>query len=60
MVVVVVLVFVVIVVRDLGSGGGRVGGRLRREERSCRGSVRCVCEAQAGEQEEDLGGGLES
>ena len=40
-VVVVGLVFVVIVVRDLPGGGGRgrVGGRDRRVDRSCRGAV---------------------
>ena len=54
MVVVVVLVFVVVVVRDLARGGGGVGGRHRRVDRSCRGPVCCVCEAQTGQQEEDL------
>ena len=51
---VVVLVFVVVVVRDLAGSGGGVGGRHRRVDRSCRGPVCCVCEAQAGQQEEDL------
>ena len=57
-VVVVVLVFVVVVVRQLLPGGG-VGGRDGRVDWSCRGPVGVeVRQAQTGEQEEDLSGGM--
>ena len=58
MVEVVVLVFVVVVVRHLAWGRGRVGGGLGGVERGRGGAVRGVRQTQAGEEEEDLGGWL--
>ena len=54
MVVVVVLVFVVVVIRQLGGVGGLL--RLGRVQGGSRGPV-CVTEGEAGQQQEDLGGG---
>ena len=53
-VVVVVLVFVVVVIRQLGGVGGLL--RLGRVQGGSRGPV-CVTEGEAGQQQEDLGGG---
>ena len=53
---VVVLVFVVVVVRHLAGGWGRVGGGRGGVDRGRGGAVGGVRQSQAGEEEEDLGG----